>query len=96
MLAPTGVAADNIGGCTYQSVLPMPRKDIDRDDIIPKGKVALEKMANALDGVSHIIIDEMSMVGRRSLGQVDALLQKARGNTELFGGLNVILVGECV
>jgi hypothetical protein len=94
VLAPTGVAADNIGGCTYQSVLPMPRKDIDRDDIMPTGKERIAKMVTSFEGVSHIIIDEMSMVGRRSLGQVDALLQKACGNKELFGGLNIILVGE--
>lgn len=31
--APTGVAADNIGGRTYHSLLPMPRVDIDREDI---------------------------------------------------------------
>ena len=93
VLAPTGVAADNIGGRTYQSVLPMPRRDIDRDDIRPQGKAGIEKMVKALNGVTHIIIDEMSMVGRRSLGQVDFLLQCARGNKELFGGLNVILVG---
>ena len=94
VLAPTGVAADNIGGRTYQSVLPVPRKDIDRADIMPKGKKRIQKMVDDVAGVSHIIIDEMSMVGRRSLGQVDALLQKATGNKALFGGKNIILVGD--
>ena len=51
-------------------------KDIDRDDIMPRGKERIEKMVKAFEGVSHIIIDEMSMVGRRSLGQVDALLRR--------------------
>ena len=100
VLGPTGVAADNIGGRTYQSVLPMPRKDIDREDILPKDKDRVKKLVDGLKGVSHIIIDEMSMVGRRSLGQVDALLKQARGHDaekgELFGGLDIILVGECV
>ena len=93
VLAPTGVAADNIGGCTYQSVVPMPRHPIDREDIAPKSKPRVAKMVTALEGVTHIIIDEMSMVGRRSLGQVDFLLQLARGSKDRFGGLNVILVG---
>lgn len=94
VLAPTGVAADNIGGRTYQSVVPMPRKDIDREDIIPKDKKRIERVVAELDGVSYIVIDEMSMVGRRSLGQVDALLQHATGCKQLFGGLSVILVGD--
>ena len=38
VLPPTGVAADNIGGQTYHSIFPMPSKDIDRDDIMPKDK----------------------------------------------------------
>ena len=41
----------------------------------------------------NIIIDEMSMVGRRCFGQIDELLQQATGVKEPFGGLNLILVG---
>ena len=102
VLAPTGVAADNIGGRTYHSVLPMPRsrkgaqgnEGLDRPDIAPKSKARIEKLVTALTGVTHIIMDEMSMVGRRSLGQIDHLLRFARGNhSTRFGGLNVILVG---
>ena len=33
VLAPTGVAADNIGGSTYHSKIPIPRRDIDRESI---------------------------------------------------------------
>ena len=50
----------------------------------PQGKARVEKMVTAFEGVSHMIIDEMSMIGRRSLGQVDTLLQKACGNQELL------------
>ena len=38
VLAPTGVAADNIGGSTYHSKIPIPRTNIDREAIRLNGK----------------------------------------------------------
>ena len=38
VLAPTGVAADNIGGSTYHSKIPIPRTNIDRETIRLNGK----------------------------------------------------------
>ena len=69
--APTGVAADNIGGRTYHSLLPMPRVDIDRDDIKLSEGPRLTQMKVDLHGVTYLILDEMSMVGRRSLAHID-------------------------
>ena len=95
MLAPTGVAADNIGGSTYHSKLPVPRSDIDRANIrLSRGSSREQRLQSDLTGVSYIIIDEMSMVGRRALGQIDELLRQATGKEEVFGGLSVILVGD--
>ena len=66
--APTGVAADNIGGCTYQSLTPVPRKDTDRPNIrVVNGRARLKKLVTDWEGVEYLIIDEMSMVGRRHL-----------------------------
>lgn len=78
VLAPTGVAADNIGGQTYQSVIPTPMKDVLRGNIDPSPR-RLASFCKALDGIEYIIIDEMSMVGRRSLGHIDYLLREASG-----------------
>ena len=91
--APTGVAADNIGGRTYHSLLPMPRTDPDRDDITLADGARLAQMEIELNGVEYLIIDEMSMVGRRSLAHIDELLRQAKGPKELFGNMNIILVG---
>ena len=94
VLAPTGVAADNIGGQTYHSAIPVPLKDVKRDDISPSQK-RLATFAASLHGVRYIIIDEMSMVGRRALGHIDGLLKQGTGlATAPFGGLSVILVGD--
>ena len=93
--APTGVAADNIGGATYHSLLPIPITHPDRPDVkLAEGGARLGQMKLDLQPIQYLIIDEMSMVGRRSLGQIDELLQQAKGNNKLFGNVNVILVGD--
>ena len=98
--APTGVAADNIGGMTYQSVLPMPgNKCLDKLDVrVQTDSEREKKLHDDLRGVRYVIIDEMSMVGRRSLGQIDELLQQAKGyptgSGPPFGGVSVLLVGD--
>jgi ATP-dependent DNA helicase PIF1 len=98
VLAPTGVAADNIGGQTYHSLLPVPtkgtREHLNRKDIRAKGKRD-KKVVQALRPITHIIIDEMSMVGRRALGHIDEALRHGKRNyTDWFGGVNFILVGD--
>ena len=95
--APTGVAADNIGGVTYQSKIPVPRdpKKLNMEDIrLPEDSNRLQALEGDFENVSYLIIDEMSMVGRRSLGQVDDLLRQAKGREQPFGGINVLLVGD--
>ena len=93
LVAPTGVAADNIGGRTYQQLLPVAsRGDLNRPNIRPKGK-RKDKLCKDWKGVTHAILDEMSMLGRRNLGQIDELLRCATNRDEPFGGINLILVG---
>ena len=93
LVAPTGVAADNIGGRTYQQLLPVAsRGDLNRPNIRPKGK-RKDKLCKDWKGVTHAILDEMSMLGRRNLGQIDELLRCATNRDETFGGINPILVG---
>ena len=97
VLAPTGVAADNIGGQTYHSVLPMPFKNkrVLTWDGPKKGSDRHKRMVNELENVEWIIIDEMSMIGRRSLGLIDKMLKHGTGaHDKDFGGKNMILVGD--
>lgn len=70
--APTGVAAFNIEGYTLHSLLALPVKG-DFKDL--EGK-RLQTIQQSLTGVDYIIIDEMSMVGRKMLGQVDRRLRQ--------------------
>ena len=57
--------ADNIGGATYHSKIPIPRKDVNRADIKQKkGSARLRQLVKDWNGVNYLIIDEMSMVGQ--------------------------------
>ena len=50
--APTGVAADNIGGCTYQSKVPLPRHNIDRPNIrTAQGQARYKRLVLDWEGV---------------------------------------------
>ena len=63
--APTGVAAFNVD--TLHSLFTLPTK-VDFKDL--EGD-RLRQMQQSLSAMRYLIIDEMSMVGRKILGQVD-------------------------
>ena len=66
---PTGVDAFNMDGCTLHSLLSLPVKG---DLKALEGK----RQQTILSGVDYIIIDEMSMVGRKTFRQVDRRLRQ--------------------
>lgn len=71
--APTGGAAYNINGYTLHSLLSIPVSG-DFKDLEGQRLSALQE---SLCGVEYLIIDEMSMVGRKLFGQVDKRLRQA-------------------
>lgn len=92
VLAPTGVAAFNIDGRTIHSalLLPLGSKAVDLSH------EKIKTLQAKLDGVRYVIVDEKSMVGRRTLALIDIRLRQAfpRHHDEPFGGRSVILVGD--
>ena len=44
--------------------------------------------------VDYLIIDEVSMIGCRLMLQIHEALCKAKENSELFGGINIIFVDD--
>ena len=66
--APTGVAAFNVDGYTLHSQLSLPVKG----DFKPFEGKRLQTIQQMLAAVDYIIIDEMSMVGRKMFGQTTA------------------------
>ena len=68
---PTGVAAYNIDGHTLHSLLHLPTKG-EFEDL--EGE-RLHHMQQSLARMRYLVIDEMSMVGRKIFGQIDKRLR---------------------
>lgn len=92
VLAPTGVAALNIGGQTIHSFFGLkPRDFLDPDEVEPpRGRsVLLMRMLKTL------VIDEVSMVRADILECLDRKLRLARSRPhEPFGGVQLVLIGD--
>ncbi|CAF1401033.1 unnamed protein product [Adineta ricciae] len=91
-LAPTGIAATEIGGMTIHSFLGEHRNS-GRAGTIKPGDLKLEKEWTL---VEYLLIDEMSMVGLTLLGKLNQILCAAKhGDPQIpFGGINVIFFGD--
>ena len=72
VMAPTRAAAYNVHGHTLHSLLSIPARGDFRDLEGQRLHTFQETLAN----VRYIILDEMSMVGRKLFGQVDRRLRQ--------------------
>jgi hypothetical protein len=101
VLAPTGIAAVNVGGQTLHSFFKIPFKPLIPGDIdysprnmrkslrYPKEKVKL------IQNLELIIIDEISMVRCDIIDFIDQVLRVYSGNMrEPFGGKQLLFVGD--
>lgn len=90
VLAPTGVAAINVGGSTIHSFFRFPPRLITQKEV--RRVRGQEKLFAALD---TIVIDEVSMVRADVMDAVDhALRLNRRRPDEAFGGVQVICIGD--
>lgn len=89
--APTGTAAFNIGGVTLHSLLRLPVPLTDAFDVADLGDLQGE-----LEDLRVLLVDEMSMVGRRMLGGLDKVLRAAFPHKRKlpFGGVSIVLFGD--
>lgn len=92
LAAPTAIAALNIEGTTLHSLFTLPLSDF----LILKDVMASRrrKLKSILKKTDILVIDEASMVRPDVLDAVEALCCQARGNLALFGGLQIILIGD--
>lgn len=86
-LAPTGLAARNLksGWMTIHRFLKM----LERNQ-----QVSPERTRSYLEGVSHLIIEEISMVRSDLLAQLDRVLQFCLKRKAPFGGIPIVVVGD--
>ena len=107
VLAPTGLAALNVGGQTIHSFFGLPWRPLQPNDKeIPFfAKAKLDENGNLeedehpkrkiIRNVDVIIIDEISMVRSDLIDAIDNSLRKNGGNSSLpFGGKQLIFMGD--
>ena len=88
----TGMASFNICGKTVHSALHLPIHHSNSQDL--QGS-ALQRLQLQMQNVQYVIIDEMSMIGHRTLALIDRRLRQATAKlNEPMGGLSVILFGD--
>lgn len=102
VLAPTGIAAINVGGSTLHSFFKLPFHPLLPDD--PKftsGKRLRDFLkynkehCKLIKALELIIIDEISMVRADIIDFIDKVLRTYSGNTrQPFGGKQLLLVGD--
>lgn len=101
VLAPTGIAAINAGGCTLHSFFKLPFYPLLPDDprySVRKIRETLkynQATRKLLQEVELIIIDEISMVRADIIDFIDKVLRIYNRNMrEPFGGKQLLLVGD--
>lgn len=102
VLAPTGIAAVNVGGQTLHSFFKIPFKPLLPDDPDIANITRLRKMlrypkekVKLIRELELIVIDEISMVRADIIDFVDRVLRVYSGNMrEPFGGKQLLLVGD--
>ncbi|KAF7979063.1 hypothetical protein HWV62_43549 [Athelia sp. TMB] len=92
IVAPTGAAAALLNGSTYHSVFGINDRN---DDNKGSQFKQVAQIRSSLDGVEYVFLDEVSMLGCRSMYGISAAAAKALGvPEEAFGGLNMIFAGD--
>ncbi len=94
-LAPTGIAALNIGGATLHSAFGYQNLESLQADEISKATLRLKSEKQMiLRVVDAIVIDEISMVRADVFDKIDKILQVVNGTSEPFGGKQMIVFGD--
>jgi ATP-dependent DNA helicase PIF1 len=89
LVAPTGIAALNLGGQTINSFFRAPLTPISPDEPIQGGQYQ-----EPMRLLQLLVVDEISMVRPDLLHYVDRKLRADRRSERPFGGLAVILSGD--
>jgi len=90
LLAPTGVAAQNVGGSTIHSALRIHQTEAGYQTLAFYDKDFKDLLAK----IETIIIDEISMVSASLFTFISNLFALIHNNDQAFGGINIIIIGD--
>jgi ABC-type transport system involved in cytochrome bd biosynthesis fused ATPase/permease subunit len=95
LVAPTGIAAVNIGGVTIHSFFQFPLRPLLPEDEDIKIFWKNSEKRKIISTMDTLIIDEVSMVRADLIDGIDYSLRRNGGNPNLpFGGRQVVFVGD--
>lgn len=95
VVAPTGIAAVNVGGVTIHSFFQFPLRPLLPEDEDIKIFWKDSEKRKIISAMNTLIIDEISMVRADLIDGIDYSLRKNGGNPNLpFGGKQVVFVGD--
>ncbi len=89
VLAPTGIAAINVGGQTIHSFFQLPPRFIQESEVKLLGKTRA-----LIQEMDTLVIDEASMIRADVMDGIDLSLRINRSNNKPFGGVKIILIGD--
>ncbi|KAF4741671.1 hypothetical protein FOZ62_015202, partial [Perkinsus olseni] len=92
--ATTGTAAHGINGSTIHSSLHLPLTAGTFQSMEPLSRDKLEEVRQEWLGVEFLVVDEISMAGYYTLVAIHKRSQQIRGSEAMFGGCNVLAVGD--
>jgi ATP-dependent exoDNAse (exonuclease V) alpha subunit len=88
--ASTGIAATLLGGTTAHSFFGIGKGGVKAFN----DALANRRAVNRIRMCDTVIIDEISMLGRKVLELIDRVAREVRGSKAPFGGIRVIAVGD--
>lgn len=94
ILAPTGVAALNVGGETFHHFMRL-KPGASPEEVIHEARIAKKtKLLKLYTNLDLIVIDEISMVRADLFDALDIFLQTVRHSHAPFGGVRLICFGD--
>lgn len=93
-VAPTGIAALNIGGVTMHSFFRLPMGVLTEQKVFNLIGKMMRYGSGLFDSIDMLIIEEISMVRADMLDAINTILQRMRRCSDPFGGVQTIMVGD--
>lgn len=90
VVAPTGIAAELIKGTTIHSMFKLGGRPYFPEDVVNE----YQRYDEVVSLIDTLIIDEASMLRADVFDTVDTLCRKAKKNDKVFGGIQIVLVGD--